>query len=226
MFEAVTDSYLQEGLVAVPYEKLNDPWAYDLNGAAGFATAVVLCLKIVSGGSCNTAPVCSSWTYMNSGTAGRSISYPLGNEMYASVQDANKMVSRMCLLFYLLVARSILVIWEQPKGSLMEAHPRFQQMLKRWRIHRTFLKLSDFGAESEKGLWLYSQFPFVKHIDRYQTGQSSTQLRSLVKVYHNKDGETKICGNAYLKASQAYPKDFGRALYRLWKDVKPKNGQS
>ena len=177
--QAVTNAYLEQGVVAVPFEKLHDSQLYDLTGAQGFANAICLSLKLFLGGSCNTAPVCSSWTFMNSGTSRRSRSLPLGDVRIPSIRNANQMVSRMVLLMYLLVARTIFVLWEQPKGSVMEAHPRFQEFLHFRKLHRAFARLWDFGGESEKGLWLYSPYNWVSDIEKYTTGPKDLSMRKL-----------------------------------------------
>lgn len=73
----------------------------------------------------------------------------------------------MVLLLYVMVARSIFVMWEQPRGSTMEYHPRFQAFLKLKMLYRHHAKLWDFGGESEKGLWLYSQYPWIAEISNF-----------------------------------------------------------
>lgn len=93
--QAVTNAFSDHNLLAVPFELENDPVMFDFMGTVGYANAICLVLKIVMGGSANTAPVCSSWTFMNSGTAHRSLAYPLGNQDVQSVAVANMMVSRI-----------------------------------------------------------------------------------------------------------------------------------
>ncbi len=63
--QAIVNAFLNRGHIAVPYEKLHDSEKFDLTGAMRFATAVALSMKVEIGGSCNAAPVCSSWTFMN-----------------------------------------------------------------------------------------------------------------------------------------------------------------
>lgn len=92
--QAVTNAFSEQALTGVPFEVLNDSVAYDFLGTVGFANAICLVLKTKIGGSTNTAPVCSSWTWMNSGTACRSLAYPLGRQELPSIASANIMVSR------------------------------------------------------------------------------------------------------------------------------------
>lgn len=77
-------------------------------------------------GACLLAPVCSSWVFMNRATSMRTFASPLGDPQSVGVQDANRMVSRVVLLLAVAWAKGMFVIWEQPKGSLMEQHPRMQ----------------------------------------------------------------------------------------------------
>jgi hypothetical protein len=75
----------------------------------------------------------------------------------------------MCLLSYLLLAKTVLILWEQPKGSMMEAHPRFAEMIRRTRLYRCHLTLWDFGGESAKPLWMYSQKPWLGELYNHRS---------------------------------------------------------
>lgn len=86
---------------------------------------------------------------------------------------------RMTLLLYVMVARSVFVIWEQPKGSAMEYHPRFQSFLKFRMLYRQYTKLWDYGADSEKGFWLYSQFRWIEQITQFCTGSEDFAIPHL-----------------------------------------------
>ena len=89
------------------------------------------------------APVCSTWTHMNSGTSGRCISNPLGRVDYASVAAANKMVSRVAILIWVACSLGVFFVLEQPAGSLLEYHPRMQDILKQFKIFRKTIWMSD-----------------------------------------------------------------------------------
>ena len=69
---------------------------------------------------------------------------------------------------YLIFAKSVMLLWEQPRGNLMQCHPRFREMVRRVRIFRHHTRLWDFGSASEKALWMYSQKAWVAELDRYR----------------------------------------------------------
>lgn len=66
------------------------------------------------------------------------------------------MVARCCLLILLAASRGIWWILEQPRGSLLEQHPAFQLLMRKIRIFRKHIRMSDFGGLTDKGTWLYS----------------------------------------------------------------------
>ena len=72
------------------------------------------------------------------------------------VQEGNCMAWRCALLCFLALARGIWVILEQPKGSLLEAHPAMQALFKTCYFWRKSIRMGDFAASSQKDTWLYS----------------------------------------------------------------------
>ena len=71
----------------------------------GFCHTVHMALKLKEGGAATLAPVCSNWVFLNRGTSGRSVHNPLGNEKYAYIRNANEMISRVCIIAWILIAR-------------------------------------------------------------------------------------------------------------------------
>lgn len=55
-----------------------------------------------------------------------------------------------------LQAASAFWIMEQPKGSLMEKHYRISQFMTRFRVYRMHIRMLSYGADTDKGTWLYS----------------------------------------------------------------------
>ena len=91
--QAVTNAFLQDGQVAIPFELKNDPLFQSMNTDYGFIAACLYNLKIVDGGGFLAAPVCSSWVWVNRATSGRSVSDPLGRwRRHAYVHEANVQV--------------------------------------------------------------------------------------------------------------------------------------
>jgi hypothetical protein len=82
------------------------------------------------------APVCSSYVWINVGTSGRTITRPEGDITRKYVRDANTMVSRVILLLWIHEARGTCWILEQPEGSLMQHHARFQELMTARKVFR------------------------------------------------------------------------------------------
>ena len=67
------------------------------------------------------------------------------------------MVARVALLLMICEAKRVFYILEQPQGSLLQFHPRFQEFLGMVRkLFRISVQMKDFGAPSQKSTWLYS----------------------------------------------------------------------
>ena len=85
--------------------------------------------------------------------------------------------------------------------------------------YRTFIKMEDFGGESPKGTWLYSQFSWTSELTEFATGkktQPRVQKKPVSLNWFNKQGKRKWCGGAGLKNSQAYPPGFGKAVQKTF----------
>ncbi len=105
--KAVTLAARAAGRLAVSYERDDDPVLQDILTPAGFIFAVGLALKTEYGGIHVSAPVCSSWVFVNAATSGRSIAHPLGRAHLPYVAKANCMVARVCLLLYICLSRGV-----------------------------------------------------------------------------------------------------------------------
>lgn len=98
--------------------------------APGYIMMLTLLLRLVPGGFHMTAPVCSSYTWINRASTGRSIENPLGDTTDPRISRANVMVSRTILGLLLSSARGLFWILEQPALSIMERHPAFRLLLR------------------------------------------------------------------------------------------------
>ena len=76
------------------------------------------------------------------------------------------MAVRTCILLYLAAAKCVWSIFEQPKGSLFEFHPRMQELFGTLSMHRKHIRMCNYGAPTEKPTWLYSSF-FAKIENRF-----------------------------------------------------------
>lgn len=83
----------------------------------------------------------------NVGTSRRSTSRPFGEEKYESVHMGNTLASRTLLL--MMVAHALGCVWilEQPKGSLMENLPTFQEVLQKIPVWRHTLQITAASAQ-------------------------------------------------------------------------------
>eukprot|EP00969_Alexandrium_andersonii_P352022 15436755-Alexandrium_andersonii.AAC.1 len=117
------------------------------------------------------------------------------------------MVSRTVLFIDLALAKGAFVILEQPLNSLLIRHPRAQELLHRATIFRKFARLQDFGAPSEKGLWLYSTHKVIEDIELFKRPATNKgPAVETTRYWTNSAGQQKWSGGRDLKASQTYPR--------------------
>ncbi|CAK9096088.1 Uncharacterized protein SCF082_LOCUS45127 [Durusdinium trenchii] len=145
---SVTRGELQESRNAIAMD-LRYSENHDILSDQGFSNMIFQILNLKPGSGHFTAPVCSTWVFMSRGSTGRRKDNPLGSEHYDSVNQANIMVGRVCVLLLLAAAKSIFWILEQPINSLMEHHPIFQALMKLVPIRRMPTHMSWFGGHKE-----------------------------------------------------------------------------
>ena len=107
---------------------------------------------------------------------------PMGDSSRECVRQANCMVSRTTLILWLHVAIGVLILLENPSGSLLELHDRVKHWRHKCGIFKICINLQEFGSPSKKPLWIYSQFAWVSEILQYKThpyqaGQKKKQQR-------------------------------------------------
>ena len=97
-------------------------------------------------------------------------------------------------------------IMEQPAGSLLQEHPRFASLCKMMPIFKIKIKMGEYGAETEKATWLYSNYKYIETIVDYKVRDWSPELaqKPLVTSYIDQNGVKRCTGTAELKASQAF----------------------
>ena len=206
---AVTVEAQLDGRVAVPFERDIEQWGdMDITTPRGFLMAVILALRIKDGGSSLLAVVCSGWVWINRASSRRSRWQPLGQDgVQAYVSNANLMVSRCVVLLWLFYARNVWVVLEQPASSLLQEHPRVQEMLHQGlRLYRLHLHMKDYGAPTKKPSWLYSFHEWVCEIGDYQA-EPQELYRGPKKEMAVKHGSS-VTGCKDLKDSQTYPRPF------------------
>lgn len=71
----------------------------------------------------------------------------------------------------------------------------------------------DYGSNTDKPTWLYSNYDFIKDIHGFRCLPGPMfGMRPLVHKYVDKHGESKFAGTKNLKGSQAYTPGFGKAV--------------
>ncbi len=218
---AVTLALQALGLVAIPYEIKLDNVCMDLNSNPGFALAIGLVARLAmnpDGGLLWMAPVCSTWIYLAMGVTLRSRFTPDGDTDLRSVRDANLMARRCVLLAQLADAFGITWILEQPKSSVMAWSRRFQGIIKNLSVYVSGeVHMGAYGGSSEKSLKLYSNKPWVGHFNKRVGSNFKAKDNTIWKTYVDKRGKKSVTGGTGLKATQAYPKPFGRKVAEEYK---------
>jgi hypothetical protein len=96
---------------------------------------LTLLLRLAPSGFHLTAPVCSSFTWINRYSSGRSTSSPLGNTTRPRIATANQMVTRTILSLLVCSARVCWWVLEQAVLSIMQGHPAFKLLCRWWPSH-------------------------------------------------------------------------------------------
>ena len=120
----------------------------------------------------------------------------------------------MVLFPYVLEARGAWWIVEQPTGSLLSDHPRFQQFIASVDVWSHTAHMGMFGSATRKPTWLFSNRPCVGEIDRLPLRWWCSEL-SESNLYETINGQDRRSVNgvhAALKESQHYPAAFGHAV--------------
>ncbi|CAL1133886.1 unnamed protein product [Cladocopium goreaui] len=213
--KSICNGFRQHGMTAVSFE-IEDRAIEDMLSGIGFAYAISLVLRLRrTAGLCWLAPVCSTWVWINRSTSGRSRERPLGAVHLAQVANANCMVSRCCILALVCCILRIPFILEQPASSLMQFHPDFQYLCRKFEIYRVFVWLGSYGGSSPKGTFLYSNYQWITSL--YLPLPSDADWPAdMSKRYVDSKGVNRVCGGADLKGSQHYPALLGQAVAQLY----------
>lgn len=104
---------------------------------------------------------------------------------------------------------------EQPRGSLLQWHPRLQWLMGMLRVWRFEFSMLDFGSATLKPTWLYASDERCGDVRRHYVPRDP-RPREMVRRYINKQGREVYAGARDLKASQAYPAGFGDAVASMF----------
>ena len=203
-------------------EILLDSEYMDILSPKGFVFGLILALKCKTRDSFGMiATVCSTWVFLNRGTSGRSVWNPLGDLRQPSVRAANVMVSRMVLLKYVLEAKRVFWLLEQPASSIQIEHTRFQEFLSNMQVaqtpvHKTFTWMGAFNARSAKGSYLYSTNTAVALFARTLPAGFKATNSEVFHMHVDQAGRNRVSGGAGLKSTQGYTSEFADATIAVF----------
>ena len=124
------------------------------------------------------------------------------------------MVSRMALILYILQAKAVVWLYEQPTSSILWSHPRMERFIADNAAYRVHTWMGSYGAASPKGTTLWCARPSVKKLCRVLPNkQWSAQMTTKTVLA---SGKVSVNGGADLKGSQAYTCEFGMATLSMW----------
>ncbi|CAK9003148.1 unnamed protein product [Durusdinium trenchii] len=104
---------------------------------------------------------------------------------------------------------------EQPGSSLMEHHPAFQHLCKRFTVYKVFIWLGAYGGDCPKPTLIYSNFKFIEKLFLPLPADKVWEAETSIK-YVDSSGQHRVSGGRDLKSTQAYPRLFGHAVAQLF----------
>ncbi|CAJ1389225.1 unnamed protein product, partial [Effrenium voratum] len=136
---------------AQPYDITRDQ-TENLMHTLGFAKAVGLTLRVMATGLFFAAVPCNSYTFLSSGTHGRSEGRPFGRECYGFVHDGTVLAARVALLAALSIARQVQWFCENPLRTTVTYHPYIAHLLQMAPTQPTVVSwhMGNFGGWSAK----------------------------------------------------------------------------
>ena len=172
------------------------------------------------------ATVCSTWIWMAWNNCGRSPSTPMGRRVPSTLQG-NCMVSRMCLVALLLLAKKVAFILEQPSSSLMFKHARLlAEPFCRFYLYPSWM--AAFGGSSPKRTLFLVDQPYIgsklsRQITRSEFVSSDDKTCTIVPA-DAVNVKKRVYSTTKLKQSQRYPQAYGKTVssaYRSWRSIQP-----
>lgn len=151
-----------------------------------------------------------------SGTHGRSMIFPSGNQGYRFVQQGSRLATRCSLLLWYSLVNLCRFLLEQPQGSKAPIFPRLQDLFSQQEVHHTGIwggaYASDPSLATPKRHWLYSNDPaLLSRLEAAAGHLSKSQLDALggeplTKRQKGADGKVHWSGN---KEAMSKSQSFG-----------------
>ena len=205
------------GEKCLAFDKDYDSDGQDLLTNKGFITALVWALRLHQFSLTPWGTLCSSWVWMSRSVTQRSSKDVLGDTSRLCVRQGNLMVSRMCLIWFIVRMRESLYLLEQPSSSMMFDHPRVSERRALGGTTRTWM--GCFGAPTAKPTKLGSNdFMLVARLHRRMTTAVRSLLNSdgVTTVEEDVFGHKHVTGGPALKGTQEYTPQFAAAVVRSW----------
>ena len=173
----------------------------------GFRHALQLACRLMPGSTCWAAPVCSSWVWVSRSSSRRSATRPEGDTKISWVSQGNLQVKLTVTVLLVAFLRGAYVYVEQPCSSIMELFEPMTSFVKLIAKQKCRVALGAYGAKSAKPIYIYTNDPCAHRLTKkIPKGTEFVQLCS-------KSENGSVTGiKGVLKASQAYPEDFGKAV--------------
>ena len=104
------------------------------------------------------------------------------------------MVGRVSLALMVMSSLSLPWILEQPGSSLLELHPAFQQLSKRFQVFKVFVWLGAYGGHSPKPTILYSNKKALIQSLYLPLPSKATWDADMVTKYVDNSGVARVQG--------------------------------
>jgi len=157
-----------------------------------------------------SAPPCAAAGFGATWQPGRTLLSPCGKQGQTGVDQGNLQVSRLVILCMIAVARGCDFIIEQPAGSIMFSHPRFQQLLRSMQVWQVRFFQGHYGATTNKLTVLWSNNRQL--LQTFKKGAPPAATEQLLVKYVDTSGKVCSMRKKPLKLSQHYPREFGKKL--------------
>lgn len=165
-------------------------------------------------------PECGSWGVPARGTSMQNFINIFGALHLAFVSNAEMTVSRIVLLGYLILAKHGHFVLEQPAGSLLKKHRRWEKFANETAyVYEIRFWMMLLGASSPKPTDVYSNGSWISGLNIGPLTKDFKQKNSKLQTtrrYVNKDGVLKFTGTSGLKLSACYPEGFAKRLLQCW----------